>query len=783
MLAYLLQIDAVDPATGGVVVLRASSVDDDRVCGQNGERWWPAIAQLPALRYDLFDGGFAGRIDTPQSSLTLSTTPFPTLPALMLADARVQLWSVVPGSPFSYLRFDGRCLTQPTIKDGLATLSIAVDDRWLDQPLLGTYAGTGGIEGDPALRGGDKPLALGAPRFVPGKLINSVDNVFQISSAGRIEAVETAMERLASFGAPSANYADYAALVAASIPAGSWATCLTQGLVRFGAPPAGKISFHVHGDKAGPDGWVRLPGRVIKRLALMAGGEGRINEASLAALDVARPWTISPYVESQITARELIQRIAASVNAVAGVTWTGQLFVTPVQIGTADVVLDATGASLPATLPLEQLEMAPPYWRLAIEAERTWAVHGLSDVAFTAELVLRGIYDPGETYREGHIVDMPDGSSWLYVNITPTSGNAPPQTGTGDDYWVRQRAPGGQDGLNSAPIFLYQRSATIPPLPSADATYTFATKTLTGHDNGWSQTIPAGSDPLYVTTAVAASRTETDTVPASEWAAARVMAQNGADGSDGDDGAPGTDGADGADGDDGAGLVANPVVVSCNSLGVPLPGELPKPVRFILNVGGQNVSAFAAWSQVSITNGQGNHVGNGLTFLDEMSADTATLAITATYEGSTYTSSVQASKVRAGSDAQTFRQDITVQPTTSYSPAGTLQANVFPNTTIEFSVSAIYGMTINGSGRVQAKLMYRNISDGGAWTQIGAEQIGSDSTRTEATPGEPNLTNGSLGGVVTMAGPSEAKLYEFRIEWLRTNSLLVGAAGIQVSIR
>lgn len=103
-------------------------------------------------------------------------------------------------------------------------------------------------------------------------------------------------------------------------------------------------------------------------------------------------------------------------------------------------------------------------------------------------------------------------------------------------------ATNGTSGLNSASVFLYRRSATVPAVPTTTLTYTFSTATLTGTLDSWTQSIPAGTDPLYVTTATAVSSGTTDTILTSEWAAVRVLAQNGTPGTNG---APGTPGANG----------------------------------------------------------------------------------------------------------------------------------------------------------------------------------------------------------------------------------------------
>lgn len=101
----------------------------------------------------------------------------------------------------------------------------------------------------------------------------------------------------------------------------------------------------------------------------------------------------------------------------------------------------------------------------------------------------------------------------------------------------------GSNGATNAIVYIYRRSATTPALPTATATYTFATGALTGLNNSWTATIPAGSDPLYVAAATASSTGSTDTIAASEWSSPVILAQDGAPGSPGAPGASGLNSA------------------------------------------------------------------------------------------------------------------------------------------------------------------------------------------------------------------------------------------------
>ena len=91
----------------------------------------------------------------------------------------------------------------------------------------------------------------------------------------------------------------------------------------------------------------------------------------------------------------------------------------------------------------------------------------------------------------------------------------------------------GEDGLNQATIFLYQRAASEPqPLvPQSDVTYTFSTGLITGNIGDWSQSMPPkDSNPCWVTTAVTISREDWDIIYSSDWKQPEKLAEDGADG-------------------------------------------------------------------------------------------------------------------------------------------------------------------------------------------------------------------------------------------------------------
>ena len=150
-----------------------------------------------------------------------------------------------------------------------------------------------------------------------------------------------------------------------------------------------------------------------------------------------------------------------------------------------------------------------------------------------------GIF-PGSTQTSnGWSVFVPSGTDQLWergataVSRTDTDTIAPAdwsgaiQSGsTGAD---------GQDGINTATVYLYQRNSsdTAPADPNQQTTYVFSSGAVSPtNNNGWTPTIPAESNGthLWVTFATAANRTSTDFIEASEFADPELLAVDGVNG-------------------------------------------------------------------------------------------------------------------------------------------------------------------------------------------------------------------------------------------------------------
>ena len=114
---------------------------------------------------------------------------------------------------------------------------------------------------------------------------------------------------------------------------------------------------------------------------------------------------------------------------------------------------------------------------------------------------------------------------WTKVTVTYSDG------ATAISYSVAKNGTNGNNGVNTATIYLYKRATSTPSVPSGNTTYTFSTKALTGTLDNWEQSIPTGTDTCYVIAATASSTSSTDTISSSEWST--PIQFNGTDGTNG----------------------------------------------------------------------------------------------------------------------------------------------------------------------------------------------------------------------------------------------------------
>lgn len=449
-MAVVVEISPLDPTSGGRKPLRFAGGDDARLTALNDLTWWPGVIASPVLRMDGWDGDFTGAAQPASGTVQIDPVALrkldPASPAYRWAGAPLKVWQGAAGADWSgwNLLFAGLVQDYGTDDAGRYSFSAQVDSEPFEAEVLNLrYAGTGGAEGDQNLKDKPKPALFGRARNVEPLLIDATNQVYQVHGYGPIQAVTAVYERAASLalngGTNVGDFASFAALVAANLPEGSYATCRAQGMFRLGAPAAGLITADIDGDASGGT-FRRKTGELIARLCALAGVPAdRYALANLAVLDVAVPYTINLYLTAATKLLPLVQAMAQACNAQAIISWSGQLRIVRFGAIPAEAVtLDAKGRRRPPVLVNQEAKVSPPYWRIEMRGARCWRRHTNDEIATYAPLIEVGTYNAVTIYREGNIVSLPDGSRWLYVATTPAAGQAPV---LGSSYWSRLNGP------------------------------------------------------------------------------------------------------------------------------------------------------------------------------------------------------------------------------------------------------------------------------------------------------------------------------------------------------
>jgi hypothetical protein len=443
-MSTFITLNPIDPGTDTRVTVRLCASQDAAHTGAAGQVWWPAIVTQPVIQARLFDGDFTAGVDAGSATVEVrldvlrTSGQFPRVERYDWAGATATIQRLVSGSLVDLAVMKVDSFASEDMQLGLRlSASLELFDA---DVLTATYAGTTGIEGGADLKGQVKPWVFGRASNVEPVFIDQIENVFQVSGYGPVQAISAVYERGASFGASVGNFANYAALVAANIPDGRWGTCLAQGLIRLGAPPAGVITCDVDGDSTG--GFLRRTGAILTEIANRLGLSASINATSFAALDTAVPRNVNIVIREQTSFMQLVQRMVAPCNAVPGIGQSGRLLVSRVVFGSEQFTLDAQGREMPPVLGMARQNTSSPYKRIQMGAQRSWRVHSFDEIAFFSDLIDRGLYVAATVYREGDIVASADKSRWLYISTTPASGNAPPTWPTASNaFWSNLEPP------------------------------------------------------------------------------------------------------------------------------------------------------------------------------------------------------------------------------------------------------------------------------------------------------------------------------------------------------
>lgn len=258
-----------------------------------------------------------------------------------------------------------------TLRDNAFKLDVPVSPN--------AYGGTGTTDGDAALAGKRKPLAFGVVNNATPVQINAANLVYQMHD-GSVNAIPAVYDAGYALSGPDANHASYAALIAATVNNGHYATCKGLGLFRLGATPFGLVTCDVQGDNGGTGGYVTDSASIARRMIAFAATQiDLVDEGSFLTLAAAQPAVVGYFLglDENKTARQSVDDILGGIGACGGFRREGVFEVvrfvapasTPVDSYTADDIKVGT---------LKRVELPSAYnpapKRQRVTYARNWTV-------------------------------------------------------------------------------------------------------------------------------------------------------------------------------------------------------------------------------------------------------------------------------------------------------------------------------------------------------------------------------------------------------------------------
>jgi len=428
MLVYVAELQAIRLSDSAIVTLRYCT--HPSAGKTDGNTWLPYLAVPLRRNLQLFDGEFS---EQPQDYGQMEIAFSKGVPGDPLTnygwDARpVKIWRGTAGQTTAAMTkvFDGTAVNVAGTKKRYV---VTLKGPSLDKPVLSaTYAGTGGIEGPAELKGTLKPMAIGNLTNVEPVCINKGLGIYQVHGYGQIGGSVVCYDSGSQLGTSTADYASYALLAAATIPAGRFATCGALGLIRVGGEVTGVFTVDVVGAVYSGYPNNAYPGAILTYLLGTVQGlsSGQYSATDLTWLDTQLPYSHDWYITDQMTVEEACRTFMLSLGGFVWYTDAGVFTVGLLRRGgVSSVNLDRKNIA-------EGLRLLPtsaPVYQRRQGYQRSWRVHDFSEVRTPKEVNPRGAFtaSPNPVYQYYDLVDY-NNSSYLYISGTAGSTALPTDT-------------------------------------------------------------------------------------------------------------------------------------------------------------------------------------------------------------------------------------------------------------------------------------------------------------------------------------------------------------------
>ncbi len=272
------------------------------------------------------------------------------------------------------------------------------------QPVL--YGGTGGADGGAELKGKPKPLTFGLCRDVAAVPVQQNALIYQLHD-GRIRSVEAVYDRAQALDF-DADYASYAALAAATIAPGEYATCLSGGYIRLGGTPVGIVTADLRGDAAiAYGGFTANAASIARRVMLSRGGQSAadLDEDGIAATAGNIAGIVGTHFAEPVTVGAALDTICAGAFLWWGSLRDGRFTIRRVQApGRPRYAIAATDILGDIELPGLPESVDPCNWRRRVNYRRCWTPQAGTEID-NANLTAARRDFVRETYRTTTVAD------------------------------------------------------------------------------------------------------------------------------------------------------------------------------------------------------------------------------------------------------------------------------------------------------------------------------------------------------------------------------------------
>lgn len=403
--SVLVEVDTYNPITEQTETLRLCNSKNPADAVHNGNQYMAVVDGSVSLVDDLFGLAAGGEAGSTVGTIVLNNRSQRLDDWLQnqWADQAVRILSAPAGSAYSsYVTEFTGIARNPSATWNQVSLTVGSILERARVPLCkDSYTGGGSAEGPTTLRNVRKPVALGKVINVEPIPVDPANLIYQWHGHGPTQGVTAVYSSGNPLGASIGNVADYAALVALTVPPGRYAACNAEGLIKIGAPIQ---KLTLDGEGCNDGGRANTHGDIIRRMLTKYAGfsAGDVDGTSLTALNTAVPGDAQLWAQSDVNVLDIVIDMMASLHGYVKAAPDGSVEFGLIRYGASSVDLSAN--ALTQDTNFSRLPIQQPFHKTELGYARVWSVHSDTEVVEV---------DPGTTLFR-----------WTGAGTVPTNTNA-----------------------------------------------------------------------------------------------------------------------------------------------------------------------------------------------------------------------------------------------------------------------------------------------------------------------------------------------------------------------